>query len=313
MACGHASSSRLASAAGWAARYPRSKSGRATALSASTAGPRVAIQGELGSFSHEAAIRLFGKDLDLVACETFPDVFRAAGRHGADFAVLPVENALYGSIHQNYDLLVEHRPDIWAEIRLRIELCLVGRIAGPVRRGGRVLVHPVAQGQCTAFLRRHRLEPVPAHDTAGAIRLLVEGADCDYAIASRLAARTHGARVLARGIEDDPRNFTRFLAFSAAGRRKDPFPGRGGPWKTSLAFVLPNRPGTLFKALGAFALRDIDLAKIESRPIRGRPFEYLFYLDAAGSLDEPPLAKAVDHLREIVETLWVLGSYRRID
>lgn len=265
----------------------------------------IAIQGERGSFSHEVAEKLFGKGVEIVACQTFPELFNVTlgKRPKARAAVVPIENALYGSIHQNYDLLLKHKATIFAEAYHRIELCLIGLDGARVENGRRVLVHPVAAGQCTRFLKAHRLAVELAHDTAGAVRELVEKQPSEtYAIASAHAAKLYGAKVLARGIEDDPKNFTRFLA---VGRGRV----RGRTFKTSLAFVLPNSPGSLFRALGAFSLRDVDLAKLESRPMRGRPFEYLFYLDAIGSLEDAKVQKAVAHLQELAEKVWVLGSY----
>lgn len=271
----------------------------------------VAIQGERGSFSHEVAERLFGKGVAILECETFPKLFAStfARAPKADAAVVPIENALYGSIHQNFDLLLKHRATIFAEAYHRIELCLIGLQEIPVERGSTVLVHPVAAGQCTQFVKKHRLKVQLAADTAGAVRDLVQRRPAGtYAIASAHAAKLYRAKVLARGIEDDAKNFTRFLAVSPKPRT---LKRTAGDHKTSLAFVLPNTPGSLFRALGAFSLRDVDLAKLESRPMRGRPFEYLFYLDAIGSLDDPKVTRAVDHLQEIVEQLWVLGSYPR--
>jgi prephenate dehydratase len=278
---------------------------------ANGAKPLIAIQGERGSFSHEVAERLFGKGVAILECETFPKLFASTfGRAAkADAALVPIENALYGSIHQNFDLLLKHRATIFAEAYHRIELCLIGLSGKTIERGSTVLVHPVAAGQCTGFLKKHRLKVQLAADTAGAVRDLVERKPAGtYAIASAHAAKLYGAQVLARGIEDDAKNFTRFLAVSEKPRQ---LKRSGDGHKTSLAFVLPNTPGSLFRALGAFSLRDVDLAKLESRPMRGRPFEYLFYLDVVGSLSDRNVQRAVEHLREIVEQLWVLGSYPR--
>ena len=269
----------------------------------------IAIQGERGSFSHEVAEKLFGKSVPIVACESFPELFAVTlgPRARAEAAVVPIENALYGSIHQNFDLLLRYKATIFAEAYHRIELCLIGAAPGRVARGARVLVHPVAAGQCARFVKKHRLTISLAADTAGAVRELMQARPADtYAIASAHAAKLYGASVLARGIEDDAKNFTRFLAIGQGAKKLE---RTKAAHKTSLAFVLPNTPGSLFRALGAFTLRDVDLAKLESRPMRGRPFEYMFYLDAVGSLAEARVQKAVAHLEELAEKLWVLGSY----
>lgn len=271
---------------------------------------RVAIQGERGSFSHAATDKLY-KDAELVCCETFADTFAALRRGRAEAAVLPFENALFGSIHQNYDLLMRSRARVVGEVFRRIELCLLAPRPGAIARGASVLVHPVAQGQCGVFLRRHRLRAVLAADTAGAVRTLMEGkSEAQYAIASALAGELYGASAVSRGIEDDARNFTRFLAIGSARtlrRVKQP------SFKTSLAFVLPNRAGALFKALGCFSLRDIDLAKLESRPMKGRPFEYVFYLDALARQELPAMQHALGHLGEFAEKVSILGCYPRAE
>jgi prephenate dehydratase len=271
---------------------------------------KVAIQGERGSFSHAAADKLYASP-ELVCCDSFAEAFAALRRGKAQAAVLPFENALFGSIHQNYDLLMHSRAPVVGETFRRIELCLLGKRPGQIQRGARVLTHPVAQGQCGAFLRRHRLRPELASDTAGAVRTLMAGeTEAVYAVASALAGELYGASVIARGIEDDARNFTRFLAIGSAETLRRVVKPQ---FKTSLAFVLPNRAGALFKALGCFSLRDIDLAKLESRPMKGRPFEYVFYLDALARQETPAMQYALGHLREIAERVSVLGCYPRAE
>ncbi len=254
---------------------------------------------------------MFGPGIDLAGFTSFPDLFRAlaAGKHTA--AVVPIENALYGSLHQNYDALVELAPGIAAETFVRVELCLVARKKSPVKRGARVLVHPVAQEQCRDFFAKHGLAAVTAADTAGSVRELLAGADAEYAVASALAAKLYRGHVLVRGIEDDPNNFTRMLAIGPAALHALKKARAPKGYKTSLAFTLPNTPGALFKALGCFSLRDIDLSKLESRPMRGRPFEYLFYVDALEAADAPNMRHALSHLSELAEKIWLLGSYPR--
>lgn len=175
----------------------------------------------------------------------------------------------------------------------------------------RVYSHPVALAQCTRFLAGHpEVEPVPVHDTAGAVRLIVEEGRGDAAaIASETAAEIYGAQVLERAIEDNAQNFTRFLLLLPDGDRAPALREPARRWKTSLVFRTVNKPGALFRALGAFAIFDIDLSKIESRPIEGQPWEYAFYLDIVGRREDPVIARALDNLGELAEMVRILGSY----
>lgn len=265
---------------------------------------RVAIQGELGAFSHEAAIGLLGAGIEIVPTPTFEGLFAAVLAGTADRALVPIENSLAGSIHENYDRLAESPLEIVAETHLRIRLCLVTCPGGEFAQLRRVASHPVALGQCRRFFARHpELEAVTAYDTAGSVRNLLARPDpAEGAIGSRLAAALYGAEVLQDGIEDDPQNFTRFLLLS-----KDRT-GSGVATKTSVVFTLKNEAGALYRALGFFANRGVDLAKIESRPRRGRPWEYAFYLDVLG--DPSGLAgEALAELESVVGEWRVLGSY----
>ncbi len=269
---------------------------------------RVAFQGERGAFSEEAAVQLLGRRLDFRPCARFEDVFRALARGAVDYAVVPIENTLAGSVHENYDHLLRFKLPIIAETRVRIVHNLIVRPGvrfGDVRR---VYSHPVALGQCRGFFERHRSIRAESHyDTAGSVKMLMEQTpNGAAAIASAAAAAFYGARILRRSIEDDRRNFTRFflLARSAPKRLR-----QGRNLKTSIVFTTRNIPGALFRCLAVFALRDINLAKIESRPLRGRPWEYLFYLDFLGSVDEPRCRHALAHLGELADLLQVLGCY----
>jgi prephenate dehydratase len=266
----------------------------------------VAIQGEAGSFSHAAALALFGAELRLVSCAAFADLFEAVASGAADRGVVPIENSLAGSVHENDELLAAHALSVVAETRVRVRHCLVARPGTALADVRRVASHPVALAQCRRFLAAHpAIEAVPAWDTAGSVRDLLAGRlDADAAIASALAAERYGGTVLAAGLEDHAENWTRFLALA----REPAAPGPGAVAKTSLVFRLPNVPGSLHRALGAFAARGLDLARIESRPIPGRPWEYAFHLDviegAGGRLDEA-LAELRAHAREVR----VLGTY----
>jgi prephenate dehydratase len=282
---------------------------------------RVAFQGEAGAFSETAAHRLAGDSLTTVPCPTFEDTFAAVTGGHADCCVVPIENSLAGSIHRNYDLLLESNLTIVGETNLRIVHNLIAASGTTLAAATRVYSHPVALAQCTRFLRANpRLEAMPVHDTAGAVRMVMErGCGDEVAIASDRAAEIYGGTVLATGIEDHAQNFTRFLLVTPpdseglaeatplrfAQRRSE----STRRWKTSLILRIADKPGALFRALGAFALVDIDLAKIESRPIEGRPWEYAFYLDVVGRPTEQPLARALDNLQSMAEMVRVLGSY----
>lgn len=265
---------------------------------------RIAIQGELGSFSHVAAGQMVPK-AKVVPCPVAREVFASVSKGRADAIVLPIENSLAGTVGEHLDLLFASGMQITAEHRLRIEHNLIAAPGTRLKDIKRVISHPVALDQCREFLADQagiRVEPF--YDTAGSVkhvmaRLLTDTA----AIASVKAAEEYDAHILKRGIEDDKQNFTRFLLLE-----KKPRPIRGAN-KTSVAFALKNAPGALFKALSVFALRDIDLSKIESRPMRGRPWEYVFFADFLRGDDEAS-RNALAHLREIADPVVVMGVYK---
>ena len=265
---------------------------------------RIAIQGELGSFSHMAALQMVPR-ARVLPCAVAREVFAAVRTRKADAIVLPVENSLAGSVGEHLDLLFASGLSATAEHRLRIEHNLIAAPGVAVRKIVRVLSHPVALDQCREFLASHkRLRAEPFYDTAGSVKhLMAERLTDTAAIASSKAAEQYGARILQHGIEDDKQNFTRFLLLEKKRRViRDAN-------KTSVAFALKNSPGALFKALSVFALRDIDLSKIESRPMRGRPWEYVFFVDFLRGDDEAA-RNALAHLREIADPVIVLGIYK---
>jgi prephenate dehydratase len=264
----------------------------------------VAFQGERGAFSHQAALEILGADIELQPKPSFETLFAAASGGGVDRAVVPIENSLAGSIHENYDRLRESALHIVAETQLRIVHCLIARPGTTVADVKRVSSHPVALAQCRRFFAdRPGVEAVAAYDTAGSVMELMKAGDPAHAaIASSLAARTYGAQVLLEGIEDDPQNYTRFLILA---REPGALPAAT---KTSIVFTLENQPGVLHKALGKFATRGVDLSKIESRPLRGRPWEYEFYLDVLGD-PRGEAGKAISDLKTICRLFRVLGSY----
>jgi prephenate dehydratase len=249
----------------------------------------VAIPGELGSFSHAAALAAHGPEIHLVPCVDFPELFRTVTEGKAEHGVVPIENSLTGSIHENYDLLRAHSLCVVGETKIRVRHCLIARPGTTLEQVRRVASHPVALAQCRKFFADHPgVTTVAAYDTAGSVRdLMHEHLDADAAIASALAARLYGGCVLLEGLEDDPANFTRFLLVS-----RHPATVPAATSKTSLVVSLANVPGSLHRALGSFARRGLDLSKIESRPIPGRPWEYVFYLDVLGDAVEVEAALA---------------------
>jgi prephenate dehydratase len=268
---------------------------------------RVAFQGEPGAYSEQAALALFGAASETLPCETFDAVFAAVQEGRCAYGVVPIENSLAGSIHRNYDLLLRHDLYIVAEYNLRVSHCLIAHPGVELGEIRRVYSHPQALAQCERSLASlGAVQVIATHDTAGSVRLIKEqGLRDAAAIAGERAAELYGMAILRRDFEDEKTNYTRFLALSREAVNPE------GDCKTSLAFTGRNEPGLLFRCLSAFALRNIDLTKIESRPLRGVPWEYIFYLDFVGSLAEERCRRAVDQLREMATFVRVFGSYPR--
>jgi prephenate dehydratase len=274
---------------------------------------KVAFQGELGAFSQQAIRQFLGTSVQPVPCPRFDQVFVALAGRKAAAAAIPIENTLHGSIHENYDLLIKHDFTITAETNVRIVHNLIAPPDLSFDQVRRVFSKDVALNQCQDFFAEHPgIQQEIFYDTAGGVKMIMEqrppgGA----AIASELAAKIYGGRILKREIEDDRQNYTRFFLLERAGAKPRTPKGSGKkPWKTSLVFSTRNVPGALFRALAALALRDLNLAKVESRPLRGKPWEYLFYLDFLGRQDDEKVRHALGHLRELADYLRVLGTYR---
>lgn len=265
---------------------------------------RIAYQGEPGAYSEAAALR-FSDHADLLPCETFDQVFDAVAGGQTTHGVLPVENSIGGSIHRNYDLLLEHDLPIVGEVQLPISHNLMTLPGTTIAQVKRIYSHPQALAQCERFLRSLPGVAVEAtYDTAGSAKLVHDGQLADAAaIASARAAEVFGLEILKAEIQDYSDNFTRFLLVSRSAEPDLPAD------KTTVVFSLPNEPGSLFKALSVFALREIDLTKIESRPIRGRPWEYLFYVDLPVARHDLRCARALVHLAEFARSMRTLGSY----
>jgi prephenate dehydratase len=267
---------------------------------------KVAFQGEPGAYSEQAVFNYFGH-VETQPCESFDVVFDSVVNDSCEAGLIPIENSLAGSIHQNYDLLLRHNLHIFGEYPLRVQHCLIALPGVRKENIKKAISHPQALGQCAAYLRTHGIKAEHAYDTAGSVKLLKEsGARDTAAIASRRAADLYEMEILEEGIEDNPENYTRFLAVS-----KEEAAAPNGEAKTSIVFTLKNQPGSLFKAMSVFALRDIDLTKIESRPLQGKPWEYLFYIDFIGATQDETVRKALDHLSEYALMTRVLGSYPR--
>jgi prephenate dehydratase len=265
---------------------------------------KVAIQGELGSFSHEAAGQMLPRAA-IVPCARSAEVFDLVERSKVQAAVIPIENSLAGSVAEHFDLLLARDVFIHAEMYLRIRHNLIVRPGLRLAQVKRVFSHPVALDQCRNFFRSHPgVQAVPFYDTAGSVRhVLRENLADAGGIAAKRAATEYGGQILLAGIEDDRQNYTRFLLISRS-KRIDKTAN-----KSSIAFALANVPGVLFKALSVFALREISLSKIESRPMRGRPWEYVFFADILRGDDEAA-RNALRHLGEIAQLVKVLGVYQ---
>ncbi|HEY1766822.1 MAG TPA: prephenate dehydratase [Terracidiphilus sp.] len=270
---------------------------------------KIAIQGEPGSFSHEAALKLV-PDAEILPCALSAEVFAALAGGSADAAVIPIENSLAGPVSEHFDLLLAHDVQVERETLLRIRHNLIAMAGAAIEEIGRVFSHPVALAQCRRFLAAHpRMEAFAAYDTAGSVKQLVEQRDRRAAaIASTAAARYYGAEILHANIEDNPENYTRFfLVRRSPDARIDPEAN-----KISIAFSVENRPGSLVAALAALSALGTNLTKIESRPVHGKPWQYVFYVDCQiRSADEGQ--RALDALRAHCGMVKELGRYREAE
>ena len=267
---------------------------------------RVAFQGERGAFSEEAAVKLLGGEVRLVPLPTFEAAFGAIAKGAADYILAPIENSLAGPVHRSFDLLVESALTIVGEVIIRVEHNLIGPPGGRLEEVAIVESHPVALAQCEEFFSaRPFLKRIATDDTAGSVREIVQAGDrTRAAIASKRAAEIYGGQILREHLEDDPENYTRFLLLAPA---TEEAPEKAD--KLSLVFRLAHLPGALYHALEPFARRNINLMKIESRPVRGLPWQYRFYLDLQATTRDPEVAGALAELEKLAVDVRILGSY----
>ena len=264
---------------------------------------RLAYQGEPGAYSEAAALQFGGSHIETLPCKSFDEVFEAVVKKRATHGVVPLENSIGGTIHRNYDLLLEHELTVTGEVELDVVHCLQALPGTTLQDIKVVYSHPQALAQCERYLKELGATVEAVYDTAGGAKLVAEqklaGA---AALASRRAAEVFGLEVLQEAVQDYEYNITRFAIIGGT--------PQADANKTTIVFALPSTPGALFKALSVFALRDINLTKLESRPIRGRPWEYLFYVEVEARRDDLHCARALTHLAEFARWTRVLGTYK---
>lgn len=275
---------------------------------------KVAFQGEQGAYSEIAALKYFNdrvinktrSSVHLVACYSFQEVFQKIQNGECEYGIIPIENSSYGSVFDTYDLLQQYHFKIIGELNLQITHHLLGLKKIPFNKIKKIYSHPQALGQCSKFIKTLKnIKIIPTYDTAGSAKILIDNKEEDIAIiASKESARIYNLVILKSAIQNNKENYTRFLIINKK-QTKIKFDKP----KSSISFELKSMPGALFKALSVFALRDIDLVKIESRPIPHKPFEYLFYADLMGNLKDDKIKKALAHLSELAISIKDFGTY----
>jgi prephenate dehydratase len=276
--------------------------------------PKVAFQGERGAYGEMATLQYF-PDVKLLPLKSFQDVFDAAETGKVEYIVVPVENSIEGSINEIYDLLLQTKMHVVGEIYQRVRHCLIAN------RGTKMIKyvhsHPQALAQCRAYLQNKGLKPVPAYDTAGAAKMIKKNKMADSAaIASKRAAELYEMKILDEGIEDRKNNYTRFFVLSSKkkkSRKSDPHDIGSHNHKTSIIFSVRHVPGALFGILGEFAIRKINLTKIESRPTKETPWEYNFYVDFEGHLQNKAVHEALLSIKPKTSYVKILGSYKKAE
>jgi len=265
---------------------------------------KVAFQGERGAFSEDAVAKLFGRDVDFSPCIRLKRVFQLVSQDEVEFGVVPLENSQAGSINDTYDLLLAYPLNIFAEVILKVSHHLMALPGEELADIGTIYSHPQALAQCDEFLSRLTADIVPSYDTAGSAKMIKEKKlrNC-AAIASRRAADIYGLEILAPEIETNVNNYTKFVAIS----KREAKPAQMN--KTSLVFATEHKPGSLYRIMGIFAIRNINLTKLESRPSRAKPWEYVFYADFEGHLDDKVYQDAMRELQGETIFIRILGSY----
>ncbi|MDP8888788.1 MAG: prephenate dehydratase [Thermoproteota archaeon] len=277
--------------------------------------PKVAFQGERGAYGEMATLQYF-PDVKLIPLKSFQDVFDAAETGKVEYIVVPLENSIEGSINEIYDLLLQTKMNVVGEIYQRVRHCLIANRGTKMIRY--VHSHPQALAQCRAYLQNKGLKPVPTYDTAGAAKMIKENKMADSAaIASKRAAELYDMEILDEGIEDRKNNYTRFFVLSPKKKKSgksDPHDiGVGHNHKTSIIFSVRHVPGALFGILGEFAIRKINLTKIESRPTKETPWEYNFYVDFEGHLQNKAVHEALLSIKPKTSYIKILGSYKKAE
>jgi len=267
---------------------------------------RLAYQGEPGAYSEAAALQFGGPDAETLPCKSFDEVFEAVVKKRATHGVVPLENSIGGTIHRNYDLLLEHDLSVTGEVELDVVHCLQALPGTSLAEVKTVYSHPQALAQCERYLKDLGVQVEAVYDTAGGAKLIAEQKLANAAaLASRRAAEVFGLEVLQEAVQDFEFNITRFAIIGGV-------PAKDAN-KTTIVFALRSTPGSLFKALSVFALRDINLTKLESRPVRGAPWEYLFYVEVEANRDDLTFGRSLTHLAEFARWTRVLGTYKGAD
>ena len=262
----------------------------------------VSFQGERGAYSEAAARSFFNKEIDTVPLGTFAEVLENTSSDKTEYAILPVENSIEGSVGQSYDLLYSTSLNATGEIYHRIEHCLIG--TGSLEKVDTVYSHPQALGQCRKFIEEHKMKTIPAYDTAGSVKIVKEiNKENCASIASKAAAAIYGMPVIAEKIANNLNNYTRFLILS---KKESPETGND---KTSIIFSIKHEPGSLYRIIESFHKNNVNLTKIESRPTKTNTWEYNFYVDFEGHAKNPQIAEMLDKIKQDTLFMKVLGSY----
>ncbi len=266
---------------------------------------KIAFQGELGAYSEMAVYDFFGQNVEVKPCKSFDEVFENVKAGTVDYGVVPIENSIEGSVNRTYDLFLEYDLKVCGEIIIRISHCLIAHKGATIDQIETVYSHPQALAQCRKFLEQHKLQAISTFDTAGSVKMIKEKNMMNSAaIASERAAQIYDMSILAREIEDIKNNSTRFFVLD---KKDSPYSGED---KTSIIFATKSIPGALYKILGEFADRNINLTKIESRPTKQTPWEYHFYLDFEGHRTEHKCQEALKSIKDKTIFIKILGSYK---